>query len=154
VSATEGEGRWPSGPSARGGLGADRRARVLGRACAKRYPWSGPCDQDRTEGIRGRPRAQGACTKRYPRSGTCDQDRTEGIRPGKNRRLQAALLLSAAVRSPELKLARARVALGSPELGREEEGATANSMAGKGVTPGFKGQSRVHLIHAPRRQHI
>jgi hypothetical protein len=22
------------------------------------------------------------------------------------------------------------------------------------VTPGFKGQSRVHLIHAPRRQHI
>jgi hypothetical protein len=24
----------------------------------------------------------------------------------------------------------------------------------EGVTPGFKGQSRVHLIHAPRRQHI
>jgi hypothetical protein len=22
------------------------------------------------------------------------------------------------------------------------------------VTPGFKGQSQVHLIHAPRRQHI
>jgi hypothetical protein len=46
--------------------------------------------------------------------------------------LRAALLLSVAVRSPELRLARARVALGSPELGREEEGATANSMAGKG----------------------
>jgi hypothetical protein len=46
--------------------------------------------------------------------------------------LRAVLFLSAAVRSPELRLARARVALGSPELGREEEGATTNSMAGKG----------------------
>jgi hypothetical protein len=46
--------------------------------------------------------------------------------------LWAALFLSTTVRSPELRLARARVALGSPELGREEEGATANSMAGKG----------------------
>jgi hypothetical protein len=46
--------------------------------------------------------------------------------------LRAALFLSAAVRSPELRLARARVAPGLPELGREEEGATANSMAGKG----------------------
>jgi len=35
------------------------------------------------------------------------------------------------VRSPELRLARARVALGSLELGREEEGAMANSMTGK-----------------------
>jgi hypothetical protein len=49
----------------------------------------------------------------------------------KNRRLRAALLLSAVVRSPELRQAQARVAPGSPELGREEEGATANSMAGK-----------------------
>jgi hypothetical protein len=48
-----------------------------------------------------------------------------------NRRLRAAPLLSAAVRSPELEQARARVALGSSELGRGEEGATANSMAGK-----------------------
>jgi hypothetical protein len=48
-----------------------------------------------------------------------------------NRRLRAAPLLSTAVKSPELRLARARVAPGSPELGREEEGATANSMAGK-----------------------
>jgi hypothetical protein len=45
--------------------------------------------------------------------------------------LRAASLLSMAVRSSELRLARARVALGSPELGREEEDATANSMAGK-----------------------
>jgi hypothetical protein len=35
------------------------------------------------------------------------------------------------VRSPELRQARARVAPGSPELGRGEEGATVNSMAGK-----------------------
>jgi hypothetical protein len=55
----------------------------------------------------------------------------EGIRPGGNRRLQAALLFSAAVRSPELRLARARVAPGSPELGREGEGATTNSMVGE-----------------------
>jgi hypothetical protein len=26
---------------------------------------------------------EGACAKRYPRYGPCDQDRTEGIRPGK-----------------------------------------------------------------------
>jgi hypothetical protein len=33
-------------------LGADRRARLSGHACVKRYPRSGPCDQDQTEGIR------------------------------------------------------------------------------------------------------
>jgi hypothetical protein len=48
-----------------------------------------------------------------------------------NRWLRAAPLLSTAVRSPELRRARARVASGSPELGRGEEGATTNSMAGK-----------------------
>jgi hypothetical protein len=53
-----------------------------------------------------------------------DQTRGDG-------QLWAALFLSAAVRSPELRLARDRVAPGSPELGREGEGATANSMAGK-----------------------
>jgi hypothetical protein len=53
------------------------------------------------------------------------------IRPRENRWLWAASLLSAAVRSPELRQARARVAPGSPELGRGEEGATVNSMAGK-----------------------
>jgi hypothetical protein len=40
-------------------------------------------------------------------------------------------LLFAVVRSPELSLARARVAPGSPDLGRGEEGATTNSVAGK-----------------------
>jgi hypothetical protein len=44
-----------------------------------------------------------ACAKRYPRSGPCDQDRMEGIKPGE--RLQAALLLSTAVRSLELRKA-------------------------------------------------
>jgi hypothetical protein len=53
-------------------------------------------------------------------------DQTRG-----NRRLRAVPLLSAVVKSPELRLARARVAPGSPELGREEEGAMANLMAGK-----------------------
>jgi hypothetical protein len=42
------------------------------------------------------------------------------------------LLLSAAVRSPELRQAHARVVPGSSELGREGENATANSVAGKG----------------------
>jgi hypothetical protein len=43
-----------------GGLGADRQAKGAGRACAKRYPRSGPFDLNRTKGIRpgkGRPRA-------------------------------------------------------------------------------------------------
>jgi hypothetical protein len=65
-----------------------------------------------------------------PRSWTFDLDRTEGIRSGKQTAAGGALL-SAAVKSPELRQARARVALGSPELGREGEGATTNSMAGK-----------------------
>jgi hypothetical protein len=65
------------------------------------------------------------------RSGPCNQDRTEGIRPGRGKRLWVALLLSTAVRMPELRQARARVAPGSPELGREGENATVNSMAGK-----------------------
>jgi hypothetical protein len=54
-----------------------------------------------------------------------------GIRPGRDERLQAALLLSVVVRSLELRQARARVAPGSPDLGKEGENATANSMAGK-----------------------
>jgi hypothetical protein len=53
-------------------------------------------------------------------------DQTEGVE-----RLQAALFISAAVRSPELRQACARGVLGSPGLGREGEGATANSMVGK-----------------------
>jgi hypothetical protein len=44
---------------------------------------------------------------------------------------EAAPLLSAAVRSPKLRQAQARVAPGSPKLGKEGEGAMANSMAGK-----------------------
>ena len=41
------------------------------------------------------------------------------------------MLLSAVVKLPELRLVRARVAQGSPELGREGENTMANSMAGK-----------------------
>jgi hypothetical protein len=69
--------------------------------------------------------------RRVRGSETFDLNRTERIGPGEIRRLRAAPLLSAAVRSPELRLARARVASGSPEMGREGEGTTANSMAGK-----------------------
>jgi hypothetical protein len=62
----------------------------------------------------------------------------EGIRPGRGKRLRAALLFSAAVRSPELRLAWARVARRSPELGREGKNVTTNSMAGK--RPRIRGQ--------------
>jgi hypothetical protein len=58
------------------------------------------------------------------RSDGGDQTREDG-------RLRAALLISATVRSPDLGQARARVAPGSPGLGREGENATANSVAGK-----------------------
>jgi hypothetical protein len=84
-----------------------------------------------TWALTGGPGVQGA----RARSGTRDLGRAIKIgRGGPDRgveRLRAALLLSAAVRSPELRLARARVAPGSPELGREGENATANSMAEK-----------------------
>jgi hypothetical protein len=84
-------------------MGADRRARDAGRACAKRYPRSGPCDQDRTG----------------------------EIKPGRDKWLRTVLLLFVAVRSPKLRQARARVAPGSPGLGREGENDTANSVEGK-----------------------
>jgi hypothetical protein len=106
-------------------LGTDRRARALGHACAKHYPWSEPFDLNRTEGIRP------GEIDGYPWSEPFDLNRMEGIRPGGNRRLRAAPLLSVAVRSPELRLARARVAPGLPKLGREGEGTTVNSMARK-----------------------
>jgi hypothetical protein len=54
-----------------------------------------------------------------------------GNQTGETDVCEAAQLLSAAVRSPELRQAQARVPPGLPELGREEEGTTANSMAGK-----------------------
>jgi hypothetical protein len=63
---------------------------------------------------------------RAVRSESDGGDQTKGVEW-----LRAALLLSAAVRSPELRLARAR-GLRSSELGREEEGDMMNSMAGKG----------------------
>jgi hypothetical protein len=112
----------PRGVSDRGGGRTDRAGPALGDTSADR-----------------RPRGAGrVCGKRYPRSGSCDQDRTGEIRPGRGERLWAALLLSALVRSPELRQARARVAPGSPGLGREGEDATANSMAGK--RPRIRGQ--------------
>jgi hypothetical protein len=54
-----------------------------------------------------------------------------GDQTRRDERLRVALLLSAAVRSPELRQACARGLPGSPGLGREGEDATASSMAGK-----------------------
>jgi hypothetical protein len=68
----------------------------------------------------------------------CDQDRTGEIRPGEGERLWAAPLLLGTVRAPELGQARARVGPGSPELGREGENDTVNSVAGK--RPRIRGQ--------------
>jgi hypothetical protein len=81
---------------------------------------------------------QGACV----RSGIHDLGRA--IKIGRRRSdrgvewLRAALLLSAAVRSPELRQACARGVPGPPGLGREGENATTNSMAGK--KPRIRGQ--------------
>jgi hypothetical protein len=85
-----GGGRTDRASLAPGDTGADRRARGAGRVCAKRYP----------------------------RSGSCDQDRMGAIRPREGERLRAALLLSAALKSPELGQACARGFPGSPGLGR------------------------------------
>jgi hypothetical protein len=68
-----------------------------------------------------------------------------------NRRLRAASLLSTVVQSPELRRARARVAPRSPELGREEEGATANSTAGRGhESAGREGRTAMRWSRAGR----
>jgi hypothetical protein len=62
-----------------------------------------------TRALTGGSGAQGARARSgVPRSGPCNQDRTEGIRPRRGGRLRAALLLSAAVRSPGLRQACAR----------------------------------------------
>jgi hypothetical protein len=103
MSGGKGGGCTDRAGPAPGDMGADRWAKGAGRACAKRYPRSGPCDQDGTKGIRS----------------------------GRGELLRAALVLSAAVRSPKLRQARARVAPGLPGLGREGEDATTNSVAGK-----------------------
>jgi hypothetical protein len=69
------------------------------------------------------------------RSGIRDLGRAIKIgrrgQPGGSEQLRAVPLHSAAVRSPELRQARARVAPGSPGLGREGENATTNSVEGK-----------------------
>jgi hypothetical protein len=79
-----------------GDLGADRQAKGAGRACAKRYPRSGPCDLNRTEGTKGRPRRRARVCEAVPavravRSESDGGDHTEGVEW-----LRAALLLSAA----------------------------------------------------------
>jgi hypothetical protein len=72
-----------------------------------------------------------ACAKQYPTVRVVRSRSDGGNQTGETDVREAALLLTAAVRSPELRQVQARVAPGSPKLGREGEGATANSMAGK-----------------------
>jgi hypothetical protein len=94
----------------------------------------GPSGSERLRmALTGGPRrVRRACAKRYPAVQTVRSESDGGeIRPRENRWLQAASLLSTTARSPDLRQARATVAPGSPELGRGEEGATVNSMAGK-----------------------
>jgi hypothetical protein len=118
---------------ARAGTGvADRRARECQRPRVEHADRAGPAPGDTSTDRRARGAGR-ACVKRYPRSGPCDQDRMGGIRPGKDERLRATLLLSTVVKSPELRQARARVAPGSPRLGREGENATARD--GNGYKP-------------------
>jgi hypothetical protein len=62
-----------------------------------------------------------------------------GDQTGGDEQLRAALLLSTVVRSPGLRPTRARVAPGSPGLGREGENAMVNSVVGK--RPRIHGQS-------------
>jgi hypothetical protein len=81
--------------------GSGRRARVREAVPVVRAVRSGSDGGDQRQ-AKG---AGCACAKRYLRSGPCDQDRTKGIRPGRGERLRAVLLLSAAVRSPELRQA-------------------------------------------------
>jgi hypothetical protein len=69
-----------------------------------------------------------------------------------NRRLRAPPLLSTVVRSPELRLARAKLAPGSPELDRGVEGATANSVGGRGhESTGREGRTAVRRSRAGQR---
>jgi hypothetical protein len=86
--------------------GADRRARVLGAPARS--------------GI--------------PRSGLCDQDRTWEIRPVETDVREAAPLLSAAVKSPELRLAQRRTqwrGRGHESMGREGRTTVRESRAGQ-----------------------
>jgi hypothetical protein len=107
-----------------GDLGTDRRARGAGRACAKRYPRSGPCDQNWTE----------------------------GIRPGRGERLWAMLLLSAAVQSLELRQAQARVALGRRSWAKRERTPQRTQWRGRGhESTGREGRTARRGSRADRR---
>jgi hypothetical protein len=65
-----------------------------------------------------------------------------GDQTGGSEQLLAVPLLSAAVKWPDLRQARARVAPGSLGLGREGENATTNSVAGKRPrTRGHRGEN-------------
>jgi hypothetical protein len=73
----------------------------------------------------------GARVKWYPAVWAVRSRSDGGNQTGETDVCEAAPLLSAAMRSPELRQVQARVAPRSPELGREGEGTTTKSMAGK-----------------------
>jgi hypothetical protein len=126
---------------------------------------SEPFDQDRTEGnqtgkderlrvaLTGGPgRVRRACAKQYPTVQAVRSRSDGGNQTGETDVCGVAPLLSTVVRSLESGQARARVALWSPELGREGEGATVNSMAGKGhESTGREGRTAVRRLRAGRR---
>jgi hypothetical protein len=71
-----------------------------------------------------------ACAKQYPVLWSMQSESDGEIKAGGPDWLQAAALLLAAVRSPELGRVRATVVPGSPGLARNEEEDTANSLVG------------------------
>jgi hypothetical protein len=78
------------------------------------------------------------CAKRYPKISVVISRSDGGDQTGRGERLRAALLLFAAVKSPELGRVRATAVPGSPELVREGEDNSTNSMAG--LWPRDRGQ--------------
>jgi hypothetical protein len=126
-SRSDGEGSGWGGGGSEGVRGGGVRA-IRSRSDGGKLDREGrvnASDADRWD------RASGARAKRYPAVRAVRSESDGGDQTGETDVREAAPLLSTVVRSPELRQARARVAPGSPELGRGEEGATANSIARK-----------------------
>jgi hypothetical protein len=68
--------------------------------------------------------------KWYPTISAVRRDQTGEIKVGRAGKLRAATVLFAAVRSPKLGRVRATAVPGSPELARNEEEDSANSLVG------------------------
>jgi hypothetical protein len=84
-----------------------------------------------TRALTGGPGVQGARARSDSAIWAVRSRSDGGDHTREDERLRAALLISVAVRSLELRQARARVAPRSSGLGRKGEDATTNSVAGK-----------------------